>query len=165
MNTRKVTVVGFVIFGTVFALQTGYLWWQWKKGIELAKESSCDYQLKALWLLSRKLCNEYRLPFPPSFPTIQAYANRRPSVLMTRQISQYLFGTDKLEGGYWQFSLILICAKDPKYLMKVAKASQNLPYEPSYLWHPDARTLAYCPYCGLAVLLDGKLEKREATKP
>jgi hypothetical protein len=165
MNTRKVTVIGFVILGIVFALQTSYFWWQWKKSIEVVKESSCDYQLKALWLLSRKLCKENHIPFPPHFHVIQDYANRRPSILMTRQISQYLFGTDRLEGAYWQFSLISICAKDPKYLVKVAKASQGLPYNPSYIWHPDARTLAYCPYCGLAVLLDGKLESRGTVKP
>ncbi len=165
MGGSRVLLIGLVVLLTAFLVQTGYQWWLWKEKTKVAQESSCDYQLKALWLLSRKLCRERHIPFPPSFSIIQAYVDRRPSILMTRQISEYLFETDKLEGAYWQFALILICAKDPKYLVKVAKSMQHLPYQPSYLWHPDARTLAYCPYCGLAVLLDGKLERRGTTKP
>lgn len=84
--------------------------------------------------------------------------------MLTSKTSTYL-GMAGQEGVNQDFRGILICPRDPNYHLKLAKMSQNLPYEPSYQWHPDERTLAYCPYCGLAVLLDGKLEKRASPKP
>jgi len=164
MTAQRIVGIGILIFLLPFALHTGQKWWQWKQYVEMEKEPACDYNLKALWILSRHASNRYRLPFPPPFKVVKAYADRRPSILMTLQISEYL-GIGKLEGGYWTFVGNWLCAKDPKYLLKMAKMSQDLDYEPSYLWCPDARTLAYCPYCGLAVLMDGKLEKRILPKP
>jgi hypothetical protein len=64
------------------------------------------------------------------------------------------------EGTYIDFRGILLCARDPDYLLKMAKMAQRLPYEPSYRWLPYANTLAECPYCRLAISLDGKLTAR-----
>lgn len=163
MAIRHVIGIGIFAFLLPFLLHTGQGLWQWRQAWE-EKEPSCEYNLKALWLLSRQVSRRYQLPFPPPFKAVKRYVEIRPSILLTRQISEYL-GLGKLEGAYWTFDVILVCAKDPKYLLKMAKMSQNLPYEPSYRWHPDSRTLAYCPYCGLAVLMDGKLEKRTLPKP
>ena len=109
----KVVGVGILVFLLPFALQTGKKWWQWERELAMVTESSCDYQLKALWLLSRKASQIYRIPFPPPFPVVKTYVDKRQSILMTRQISEYLLGTGKLEGGYWTFDLILICGRDP----------------------------------------------------
>ncbi len=133
--------------------------------VDIDRQTVCnsDFSLKSLWFLSRQVSHHYRFPFPPPFKAVKAYVDKRPSVLMTRQIAKYLgFGhvAGRTEGAYWTFDAILVCAKDPKYLPKMAKMIQSLDYEPSYRWQPDARTLAYCPFCRLAVLLDGKLEKR-----
>lgn len=164
MSTKRVVGIGIFCFLIVFTLYTGNIWWIWKHKFEIEKNSDCSYNLKALWLLSHRISKHYQLPFPPPFKIVKTYIERPRSILMTPQISEYL-GLGKLEGGYyWTFIGILLCSKDPKYLVKMAKMSQNLNYEPSYIWHPDTRTLAYCPYCGLAVLLDGKLEKRALPK-
>jgi len=163
MSVRRVVGIGILAFFLPLLWHTGRQWWKGIKVVELEKEPACEYNLKALWLLSYRVSKRQQLPFPPSFKTVKAYIDTRPSILLTRQISEYL-GLGKLEGAYWTFDAILVCAKDPKYLLKMAKMSQDLPYEPSYLWCPDTRTLAYCPYCGLAVLLDGKLEKRALPK-
>ena len=160
MRARKIIGVSILAFLLPFAFQTIKKWWQWERELTMETESSCDYQLKALWLLSRRVSQIYRLPFPPPFSVVKEYAGKRQSILMTRQISEYLFGVGKLEGAYWTFDLILICRRDPDYLLKAAKYVQHLPYEPSYRWFPDARTLAECPYCRLAISLDGKLIER-----
>ena len=168
MRVRKIIGVGILVFLLPFAFHTGKKWWQWEQALKMETESSCDYQLKALWLLSRRVSQIYRLPFPPPFSVVKEYADKRQSILLTRQISEYLFGIGKLgklEGVYWTFDLILICRREPDYLLKVAKYTQHLPYEPSYRWLPDARTLAECPYCRLAISLDGKLERRGTAKP
>jgi len=159
MAIRRVIRIGILVFLFTLLWHTWRGLYQWRRAVELAKEPSCEYNLKSLWLLSRQVSKHYQLPFPPPFKVVKAYADTRPSVLMTHQISEYL-GLGKLEGGYWTFDLILLCARDPDYLLKMAEMTQGLPYEPSYRWLPDARTLAECPYCRLAILLDGNLTIR-----
>ncbi|MFA0753329.1 MAG: hypothetical protein IMHGJWDQ_001100 [Candidatus Fervidibacter sp.] len=159
MSVRRAIGIGILAFLLPFLWHTGRQWWEWIRSPEAEKEASCEYNLKALWLLSRKVSHLYRFPFPPPFKAVKAYVEKRPSILMTRQIAEYL-GLGKLKGAYWTFDAILVCAKDPKYLLKMAQMAQDLDYHPSYQWHPDAKTLAYCPYCRLAVLMHGKLEKR-----
>jgi len=164
MTNKQVISIGIFIFLFLFLWNTVGEIWGWRKGAELAKEISCEYNLKSIWILSQRYSRLYKVSFPPPFQAVKEYIEKRQSILLTKKISEYL-GLGKLEGAYWTFDAILVCSKDPKYLLKMAKMSQDLPYEPSYQWCPDRRTLAYCPYCGLAVLLDGKIEKRSLPKP
>jgi len=116
------------------------------------------YNLRSVWILSRKVSRRYQVPFPPPVELVKVATKK--TVLLTEQEANYL-GMPEIAGNYFEFLLALICPRDPKYLLKVAMDSQGLDYQPSYIWHPDARTLAYCPYCRIAVLLDGKIEKRQ----
>lgn len=152
LSVRCIASIGIIAFLLSFALETGR---QWRGQVKPA----CEYNLKALWLLSRHASIRFQYPFPPPYKFIRHIADSRQPVLLTRQTAEYL-KMPQLAGVYANFDSILLCARDPDYLLKMAKMSQNLDYEPSYLWHPDAKTLAYCPYCKLAVLLDGRLEKR-----
>ncbi|MCS7266182.1 MAG: hypothetical protein NZ805_15295 [Armatimonadetes bacterium] len=154
--------IGMCLFIAAFGLKTGQHMIEWLGGIHIVP--SCDYNLKAVWVVAHYLSVKYRLQFPPPLKTVQAFADSGQSILLTSKTSTYL-GLMGQEGTHLDFRGILLCALDPKYSLKMAKMSQNLPYEPSYLWQPDRRTLAYCPYCGLAVLLEGKLEKRSTPKP
>lgn len=162
MKTKAVISIGICLFVGTFGLKTGQYTIEWLKEVHIVP--SCDYNLKAVWVVARYLSVKYRLQFPPPLKTVQAFADSGQAILLTPKTFDYL-GLKGLEGAYMDFRGILICVRDPKYSLKMAKMSQNLPYEPSYLWQPDRRTLAYCPYCGLAVLLKGKLEKRSTPKP
>jgi len=161
VRVKSAVVIGLCLFVGAFSLKTGQnllAWWQATHIVP-----SCDYNLKAVWIVARHCSVKYRLQFPPPLKTVQTFADSGQNILLTPRISAYL-GLIGGEGGHLDFRGTLICVRDPKYSLKMAKMSQNLPYEPSYLWCPDTRTLAYCPYCGLAVLLDGKLEKRALSK-
>jgi len=161
MRASIALVVGICLFLAIFSVKTGQHFVGWWKATNIS--SYCEYNLKALWVVARHCSVKYRLQFPPPIKTVQTFVDSGQSILLTPRASTYL-GFLGQEGVTVDFRGTLICARDPGFLLKLAKMSQNLPYEPSYIWHPDARTLAYCPYCGLAVLLDGKLEKREASK-
>ena len=162
MRVPVVVTVGICSFLITFGSKTGQHLFRWWRAIHI--EPYCEYNLKALWIVSRKCSVRYRVQFPPPLKLVQDFVDSGETILLTPRISGYL-GLAGREGTEIDFRGSLICVRDPNYPLKIAKMSQNLPYEPSYLWHPDARTLAYCPYCGLAVLLDGKLERRDTTKP
>ncbi len=157
MIGKKISLVGVLIFAISYLATI-----EWN----LVKEQvwtyfepyfACRYNLKALWVLSQKVSRRYQVPFPPPVRWIKMAMKK--TVMLTEREANYL-GMSEWVGSYVDFPLSLICPRDPKYLLKVAMDSQGLDYEPSYLWHPDNLTLAYCPYCRLAVLLDGKIEKR-----
>ncbi len=164
LNAKLVVGIGVLAFLIPFLGHTGYGWWEWVRGPEL-RRSTCEYNLKALWFLSRRFSQHFQSPFPPpSFEAVKAYVMKREPVMMTRQLAKYL-GLEPLlgliEGVYWTFGgPILVCDWDPKYLLKMAQMQQWLDFQSSYRWRPDARTLAECPYCRIAVLLDGRIEKR-----
>lgn len=155
--TKKQFLCGIVFFTivllitTIWTLAIGYSW------PNLESYFICPYNLKTLWILSRKASRYYQIPFPPPIKLVKIMTQR--SFLLTEREADYL-GISEQVYTYVDFPLSLICPRDPKYLLKVAMDSQGLDYQPSYLWHPDARTLAYCPYCRIAVLLDGRIEKR-----
>jgi len=99
--------------------------------------------------------------FPATIALVQRFwVDSGRSVLLTPDMQKFLDLPAFSEGTYMDFRGILLCARDPDYLLKMAKMAQGLPYEPSYRWLPDARTLAECPYCRLAISLDGKLIER-----
>lgn len=157
MAERKAYLFGVSLFVVSFLITT--VW-------ELAREwvwtyfepfYACSYNLKGLWVLSQKVSRHYRVPFPPPFKLVKQSVKK--SVLLTERDANYL-GFPEWAGSYMDFPLLLICPRDPDYLLKVAMDKQWLEYSPSYRWRPDARTLAECPYCRLAVLLDGRIEKR-----
>lgn len=162
MRASVAIVVGICLFLLTFGFKTGQHLLRWRRETDIA--SYCEYNLKALWVVARHCSVKYRLQFPPPLKTIQTFVDTGQTILLTPQISDYL-GYQHHEGVHLDFRGILICARDPKYPLKIAKMSQNLPYEPSYLWCSDPRILAYCPHCGLAVLMDGRLEKRGSAKP
>lgn len=162
MRESTALLVGICLFLTAFSIKTGQHLGKWWRAINLSPQ--CEYNLKALWVVARHCSIKYRLQFPPPIKVVQTFVDSGQSILLTPRTSTYL-GLLGQEGVAIDFRSTLICTLDPDYLLKLAKMSQNLPYEPSYLWCPDSRTLAYCPYCGLAVLLDGKLERRGTTKP
>jgi hypothetical protein len=157
MAEKRIYTVGvlfFIIsfFGTIaWELLKGWIW------IYFEPLYVCSHNLRIVYVLSRRISQRYQLSFPPPIDMLKR--SMRKSILLTQQEADYL-GMSELEGVYIEFPLALICPRDPDYLYKVAMDSQGLDYEPSYIWHPDNRTLAYCPYCRLAVLLDGKIEKR-----
>ncbi len=158
MSSKTVVAVGVIAFLAPFGVKTAQYWLAWQKQVEI--KPYCDYNLKALWVVARQCSVRYRLPFPPPLPLVQDFADSGQSVLITEKIANYL-GLPYMGGGYTDFRGTLICAQDPDYLLKIAKMTQGLPYEPSYRWCPDERTLAECPYCHIAVLLDGRIERRE----
>lgn len=151
--------IGIVIFFVAFIAATGRLWfiWHiWQKTLQI--EPNCAYNLKALWVVARHCSVKGRIPFPPPFKIVRNFIDSGESILITERIANYL--GEHSFGQYRDFRGILVCANDPKFLLKMAKMTQGLNYEPSYQWCPDARTLALCPFCRLAILLDGRLEKR-----
>lgn len=162
MRTRIILLVGSFAFLLSFGFETGKHWIRWQRGVKI--EPACDFNLKALWVIARHCSVRYRLSFPPPPKIIQTLVDSGYSLLLTSRTATYL-GSFYREGDHVEFRGTLLCARDPDYSLKMAKMTQGLDYQPSYQWHPDSRTLAYCPYCGLAVLLDGKLEKRTLTKP
>ena len=162
MRVRAILLVGLFAFLIPFGFETGRYWIGWQSAEKI--EPACDFNLKALWVIARHFSIRHRLPFPPPLKTIQKFIDSGYSILLTSKTASYL-GSFYREGDYIEFRGILLCARDPNYSLKIAKMTQGLEYEPSYHWSPDARTLAYCPYCGLAVLMDGKLEKRTLPKP
>ncbi len=162
MTVWRIVGIGVMAFLLPLVGHTVKQWWGWRQGVNLAMEPSCEYNLKSLWFLSRRVSHQYHLPFPPPFKVVKdKYVYRGEPVLMTRQLVEYLGLEGLAEGAYWTFKTILICAKDPKYLMKMAKMQQSMDYEPSYRWCPDERTLAECPYCQIVILLDGRVERRK----
>ncbi len=104
----------------------------------------CDFNLKALWVTTRHCSIRYRLPFPPTLKIVQTLVDSGYSLLLTSRTATYL-GSFYREGDHVEFRGTLLCARDPNYSLKMAKMAQGLDYKPSYQWHPDARTLAYCP--------------------
>lgn len=152
----RVALVGVSIFFAVFSIATGYLWFLWQRSDYILP--ACDYNLKALWVVARHCSVKYRLPFPPPQKVVQNFVDSGTSIFVTPRIASYL--DLPFPEGSIDFRGAFLCARDPSYLLKMAQMTQGLAYEPSYQWHPDAKTLAYCPYCRLAVLMDGKLEKR-----
>ncbi len=162
MKMTTIIAIGLLLFVGMFCLKTGQHLLNWQRAKNVAPY--CEYNLKALWVVSRHCSVRFGTPFPPPLETVQTFVDSGQPILLTPRISEYL-GYPHHEGMHVDFRGTLICARDPKYALKMAKMSQNLPYEPSYQWCPDRRTLAYCPYCGLAVLLDGKIEKRSLPKP
>jgi len=160
MKVSTVIVTGVCLCIGVFCLKTGQHLFEWRRMARIIPY--CDYNLKAVWVVARHCSIKYQMQFPPPLKIVQDFSDSGDAILVTPRTSIYL---QSEAGVALDFRGILICVRDPKYPLKMAKMSQNLPYEPSYLWCPDTRTLAYCPYCGLAVLLDGKLEKRGAPKP
>ncbi len=159
MASWRVFMIGALAFLLPFGLKTGQRWRNWHIALDLIKQPTCRYNLKALFVVARLCSNEDRFPFPPPFHIIQGFwvDSGRP-VLMTPEIGKFLGFVS--EGTYINFRGILLCARDPKYLLKGAMRAQGLPYEPSYRWRPDALTLAECPYCRLAITLDGRLRER-----
>lgn len=162
MRVSVAVTIGIGLFLLAFGFKTGQHLLRWQMETNIVPY--CEYNLKALWVVARHCSVKYRLQFPPPLKTVQTFVDTGQTILLTPRISDYL-GYQHQEGVHVDFRGILICIRDPKYPLKIAKMSQNLPYKPSYFWCPDSRALAYCPYCGLAVLLDGKIEKREASKP
>ncbi len=159
MSVWKVISVGVLLFLITFGLTTGRLWLGWQEQSEI--KPACRYNLKALWLVARICSVKDRVPFPPPLSIIQNYwVDPGREVFLTPDMVKFLRLPEFVEGSYWEFRGILHCARDPNYLLKMAQMAQGLPYEPSYRWLPDAKTLAECPYCRLAVSLDGKLVKR-----
>ena len=159
MTSWRVITGGVLIFLVTFGLATGRLWLRWQKGSVV--NPACHYNLKALWLVARLCSVKDKVPFPPPLPFIQRFwVDSGRSVLLTPDMQKFLDLPALSEGTYMDFRGILLCARDPDYLLKMAKMAQGLPYEPSYRWLPDARTLAECPYCRLAISLDGKLIER-----
>lgn len=159
MTSWRVIVVGALIFLVTFCLATGRLWLRWQG--ESIVNPACPYNLKALWLVARLCSTKDHFPFPPPLPVIQRFwVDSGQGVLVTPEMQKFLGLSTRSEGTYIDFRGILLCARDPNYLLKMAKMTQGLPYEPSYRWRPDVRTLAECPYCRLAISLDGKLTTR-----
>ncbi len=83
--------------------------------------------------------------------------------LITERESEYLM--PEAEEHYAQYagpSLdALLCTEDPAYGEQIGVAMAGDPgVRPSYVWCPDTRTLAHCPFHRLAVLRDGRLERR-----
>ncbi|MFA0761234.1 MAG: hypothetical protein HZLCBSQH_001339 [Candidatus Fervidibacterota bacterium] len=157
MLGRRFLLVGALLFFGAYFFTTAWLIVRPMIWTYFEPYFACRYNLKALWVLSQKVSRRYQAPFPPPVRWIKMATKK--TVMLTEREANYL-GMSEWVGSYVDFPLSLICPRDPKYLLKVAMDSQGLDYEPSYLWHPDNRTLAYCPYCRLAVLLDGKIEKR-----
>jgi len=158
-NAMKVVGIGALLFLVTFALTTGRWWWNWQTQLKI--EPACSYNLKALWVVARLCSVKDKVPFPPPLPLVQRFwVDSGRSVLLTPDMQKFLDLPAFSEGTYMDFRGILLCARDPDYLLKMAKMAQGLPYEPSYRWLPDARTLAECPYCRLAISLDGKLIER-----
>jgi hypothetical protein len=157
MRASTAVLIGLCLFVIAFGLKTGQHLLEWWRAAWIAPY--CDYNLRALWVVARHCSVRFRLQFPPPLKTVQIFVDSGQPLLLTPKTSTYL-GMAGQEGVQQDFRGILICPRDPKYHLKLAKMSQNLPYQPSYQWLPNGHTLAYCPYCGLAVLLDGKLEKR-----
>lgn len=157
MLNRKAILMGVGIF--LFSFLTTVVWMTWKGRLKVSENnlSICAYHLKSLWLISRRISNRYRIPFPPHFGLVSSLVNK--SFLITEREANYL-GMPEISGTYMTFSGILICPNDPDYLFKLAMLEQGLNYQPSYQWRPDNRTLAYCPHCHMTVLLDGTIEKR-----
>ncbi|MFA0761229.1 MAG: hypothetical protein HZLCBSQH_001334 [Candidatus Fervidibacterota bacterium] len=159
MTSWRVIVVGALIFLVTFCLATGRLWLRWQG--ESIVNPSCPYNLKALWFVARLCSVKDKVPFPPPLPFLQRFwVDSGREVLLTPDMRKFLDLPAFSEGTYMDFRGILLCARDPDYLLKMAEMTQGLPYEPSYRWLPDARTLAECPYCRLAILLDGNLTIR-----
>lgn len=158
MSVRCTLLIGIVIFLLPFAIETGRHWWRWTHPQLFP---ACGYNLKALWLLSRRVSSHYQLPFPPPLRVVKLhYIDSGSPLLVTQRMAEYLGMSQQSVGVYTDFRGILLCIREPTYLLKMARMSQGLDYEPSYLWQPDAKTLAFCPFCRLAVLLDGRIEKR-----
>jgi len=163
-NAMKVIGIGALLFLVAFAIATGRWWRDWQAQLKI--EPACSYNLKALWVVARLCSVKDKTPFPPPLPFIQRFwVDAGREVLLTPDMQKFLELPALFKGTYWDFRGILLCARDPDYLLKMAKMEQGLPYEPSYRWLPDARTLAECPYCRLAISLDGKLERRGTAKP
>ena len=159
MTSWRVIAGGVLIFFVTFGLTTGRLWLRWQKGSTI--EPDCSYNLKGLWIVARLCSVKDRFPFPPPLPIVQRFwVDSGREVLLTPDMQKFLGLPIGWEDTYINFRGILLCARDPDYPLKMAKMAQVLPYEPSYRWLPDARTLAECPYCRLAISLDGKLMAR-----
>jgi len=158
MLERKFLIVGVLCFFSAYFFTITWLILRPRVWVYLEPFYACRYNLKALFILSRKLSKRYQVPFPPPVKLIKMATKKM--VMLTEREVNYLKISSEWVGTYVDFSLSLVCPRDPKYLLKVAMDGQGLDYEPSYIWHPDNHTLAYCPYCRLAVLLDGKIEKR-----
>jgi len=159
MINRKVYLIAFLLFVICFLIAT--MWQIISKlplEINIGAYYICRYNLKVIWILSQRISRRYQVSFPPPVELVKLTMNK--PILLTEREANYLGTSSEWIGAYVDFPLSLICPRDPKYLLKVAMDSQGLDYEPSYIWHPDNRTLAYCPYCRLAVLLDGKIERR-----
>lgn len=153
---KKAYLIGVLLFmasfftATVWELAEEWIW------IRFEPFYVCQrYNLKALWVLSHRVSRRYQVPFPPPMELVKQ-ATKKP-VLLTEREANYL-GRPEATGIYIDFPLTFICPRDPGYLLKVAMDTQGLDYKPSYHWNPDRRTLAECPYCRLAVLLDGTME-------
>ena len=157
MLNRKIILSGVGIFLFSFSMAVIWVTWKEKSRVSESAFSACAYHLKSLWLISRRISDRYQTPFPPHFSHVSLLM--RKSFLITEREANYL-GMPEISGTYMTFSGILICPNDPDYLFKLAMLEQGLSYQPSYQWRPDNRTLAYCPYCRMAVLLDGTIEKR-----
>ncbi len=161
MTAWKVVGVGVLLFLVTFGLMTGRWWLEWEEQEQLEIEPACDYNLKALWLVARICSVKDRVPFLPPLSVVQNYwVDTGQGVFLTPDMVRFLGLPKQSEGSYTDFRGTLLCSRDPNYLLKMAQMAQGLPYEPSYRWLPDAKTLAECPYCRLAVSLDGKLVKR-----
>lgn len=159
MTSWRVIVVGALIFLVTFCLATERLWLRWQG--ESIVNPSCPYNLKALWLVARLCSVKDKVPFPPPLPFLQRFwMDSGREVLLTPDMRKFLDLPASSEGTDMDFRGILLCARDPDYLLKMAQMTQGLPYQPSYRWLPDARTLTECPYCRLAISLDGKLTTR-----
>jgi len=159
MSNHKAFIIGGLLFTITFTFTTVWEITRPLVWIYFEYLYSCSrYNLKSLWVLSRKVSRLYQVPFPPSIKLVKQMTTK--SILLTEREVNYLGMPKIFAGNYVDFPLTLICPRDPKYLLKVAMDIQGLDYEPSYIWYPDAQTLAYCPYCRIAVLLNGKLERR-----
>ncbi|MER3500439.1 MAG: hypothetical protein C4295_03000 [Candidatus Fervidibacterota bacterium] len=158
MLGRKGYLIGTLLFVVSFLIAT--VWELTKEWVWIYFEPFyvCSrYNLKAVWVLSRKVSVRYQVPFPPPIEVVKKATKK--SVLLTPKEAGYL-GMPEFAGSYTDFPLALLCPRDPDYLLKIAMDRQGLDYEPSYLWQPDKGILALCPYCRLAVLWDGRIEKR-----
>ncbi len=155
----KAYLTGAGIFLGAFLLRTGWELARERVWVYFETYYTCPrYNLKEVWVLSQKVSKRYRVPFPPTLELVKQATKK--TVFLTEREAQYL-GMPYLAGSYFEFPLALLCPRDPKYLLKIAMDLQGLDYEPSYRWCPDGRTLAECPYCHIAVLLDGRIEKRQ----
>lgn len=154
---KKIFVTAALLFLAGFGLIIVRSFWE----VATMPRRGCQLNLRRLYVAHRKLPIKYR---QRPCPMAAVHVVLRGSYLLTVEDSRYIH-PDRRDPIWVAYSAptpeALVCMADPQYACKIGPTFGGaLPTEPSYVWCPDPRTLAYCPFHRHALLKDGRIEQR-----